>query len=286
MRRVSVGERLVTGVIIATYIALVFYPILFNAYISVHAFTIGASPRPVLLENYATLFRDPLFWLSVRNTLFLWLGCLGVQLTLGIYLAFLLYTLRSKGVRISFTLFMLFPYVIPSVVVAVLWMRLLDPLVGPVPAFLSRIGVGSPGWFSDPQFILLTFILIDTWQYLPFVTLIVLGGMLSLDPNLKEAAEIDGASGWQILRFVILPLIAPNILSAGILRSVDLLRFFDTIYVTTQGGPLNSSLTVNIYAFRKGFEFFDLGYASALTTTLFLTILALATVSFRLRRRT
>ena len=108
-----------------------------------------------------------------------------------------------------------------------------------------------------------TVALIDTWQWTPYVALIVLGGLQSLPPSVYEAAQIDGASPFKTFRRITLPLLLPTIVTATILRSVDLLRFFDIIYITTQGGPGNASNTLNIYGFRVGFEFFNIGYASA-----------------------
>ena len=110
--------------------------------------------------------------------------------------------------------------------------------------------------------------MIDTWQWAPFVALIVLGGRLSLPQDVFESAAIDGATGWQCFRRVTLPLLAPTLVTAAVLRSVDLLRFFDVIYITTGGGPGYASTTFNVLAYKRGFEFFDIGYASAIMVTL------------------
>jgi multiple sugar transport system permease protein len=112
----------------------------------------------------------------------------------------------------------------------------------------------------------------------------VLGGLQSLPPSVYEAAQIDGSSRWHTFRRITLPLLLPTLVTATILRSVDLLRFFDIIYITTQGGPGNASNTLNIYGFRKGFEFFDMGYASALMITLSAIVFGAVLVLTRLRR--
>jgi multiple sugar transport system permease protein len=126
---------------------------------------------------------------------------------------------------------------------------------------------------------------IDTWQWTPYVALIVLGGLQSLPPSVYEAAQIDGASRARTFWRITLPLLMPTLVTAAILRSVDLLRFFDIIYITTQGGPGNASNTLNIYGFRKGFEFFEIGYASSLMITLSAIVLGAVLVLTQARRR-
>jgi multiple sugar transport system permease protein len=130
-----------------------------------------------------------------------------------------------------------------------------------------------------------TVALIDTWQWTPYVALIVLGGLQSLPLSVYEAAQIDGASRWRTFRRITLPLLLPTLATAAILRSVDLLRFFDIIYITTQGGPGNASTTLNIYGFRKGFEFFEIGYASAVMVTLSTIVLGAVLALTQARKR-
>ena len=126
--------------------------------------------------------------------------------------------------------------------------------------------------------------MIDTWQWTPYVALIVLGGLQSLPPNVFEAAQIDGTSRWRTFWRITLPMLGPTLVTAAILRSVDLLRFFDIIYITTQGGPGDASTTLNIYGFRQGFEFFELGYAAAIMVSLSAIVLGAVLTMMRARR--
>jgi multiple sugar transport system permease protein len=126
--------------------------------------------------------------------------------------------------------------------------------------------------------------LLDTWQAAPFVALIVLGGLLSLPAKVFEAAEVDGAVGWRRFIYITLPLLGPTLLTAAILRSVDLLRFFDIIYITTRGGPGNASTTLNIYAYQQAFEFTRFGYASAAMVTLSSVVFGTVLVFAKLRK--
>ena len=132
---------------------------------------------------------------------------------------------------------MVSPFMLPPVVVGMMAIVILDPSFGIANWLLGRIGLPPGLWLSDPSTVVATVAALDTWQWTPFVALIVMGGYLSLPSDVFEAAEIDGASGWQRFRLVTLPLLLPTIVTAAVLRSVDLLRLFDIIYLTTQGGP-------------------------------------------------
>jgi multiple sugar transport system permease protein len=174
----------------------------------------------------------------------------------------------------------------PSVVVGMMWLVILDPSLGAANFVLQSLGLPPSNWLASPWMVVPTIALIDTWQWTPFVALIVLGGLQVLPIEPYEAAAIDGARPWQTFWYLTVPLLRPSLLTAATLRSVDLLRFFDTIYITTQGGPSNASTTLNIYAFRIGFEFFDIGYASALMITLLTIVLGAVMVFAQLRKHT
>jgi multiple sugar transport system permease protein len=160
------------------------------------------------------------------------------------------------------------PFMMPPVVAGMMWLVILDPSLGAANYILQAFGLPPSEWLASPTWVIPTVALIDSWQWTPYVALIVLGGLQSLPPSVYEAAQIDGASPFKTFQRITLPLLMPTIVTAIILRSVDLLRFFDIIYITTQGGPGNASNTLNIYGFRVGFEFFNIGYASALMLTL------------------
>jgi multiple sugar transport system permease protein len=161
---------------------------------------------------------------------------------------------------------------------------ILDPSLGAANYLLSQLGLPRGDWLASPHWVVPTIALIDTWQWTPFVALIVLGGLQTLPSEPYEAAYLDGATPFQVFVHITLPMLRATLLTAAILRSVDLLRFFDTIYITTQGGPGNSSTTLNIYAYKRGFEFFDIGYASAIMIALLGLVLAIVSGLVRLRR--
>ncbi len=265
-------------------VLLIGFPFAYAIWLSLHEFSLGGAARMNYGRNYVQMAADPEFWSGLRITLVLYLLSLALQLVLGTYVAMLLNASRRMS-GIVRTL-MISPFVLPPVVVGMMWLVILDPSLGAANWILSRLGLPPSDWLASPRWVIPTVALVDTWQWTPYVALIVLGGLQSLPPNVYEAAQIDGASRWKTFRRITLPLLMPTLVTAALLRSVDLLRFFDIIYITTQGGPGNASNTLNIYGFRKGFEFFEIGYASALMVTLSAIVLGAALAFMQLRKRT
>jgi multiple sugar transport system permease protein len=265
------------------FIALMIgFPLFDTLWLSLQHFSFGSSPRFAALGNYAQLLQDTKFWQGLRVTLALYLLSLALQLLAGLYLALLLH--RTRVLRGLLRTLLVSPFVMPPVVVGMMWLVILDPSLGIANWLLGLVGIAPALWLASPDWVVPTVAMIDTWQWAPFVALILLAGLQTLPPDVFEAAAIDGARGWALLRRVTLPLLAPSIITAATLRSVDLLRFFDIIYITTQGGPGDASQTLNIYAFKQGFVFLDIGYASALMVTLTAIVIGAVLVLMRLRQ--
>ena len=264
-------------------VALIAFPFGYTVWMSLHEFSFGGSSRMNFGHNYVEMLGDGEFWSGLKVTLILYVLSLMLQLVLGTYVAVLLHA--SKKLSGIVRTLMISPFVLPPVVVGMMWLVVLDPSIGAANYILSRFGLPRSDWLASPTWVIPTVAFIDTWQWTPYVALIVLGGLQSLPPNVYEAAQIDGASRWKTFWRITLPLLMPTIVTAAILRSVDLLRFFDIIYITTQGGPGNASNTLNIYGFRKGFEFFEIGYASALMVTLSAIVLGAVVVLTSARKR-
>ncbi len=261
---------------------LIGLPFLYTIYLSFHQFTFGRDPVFNAGQNYSLMVQDRLFWNGLQVTLVLYALSLALQMVFGVYLGLLLdRAVRGWGLLRTI---LISPFVMPSVVVGMLWLVVLDPSLGAANYILERVGIPKSEWLASPVMVVPTIALIDTWQWTPFVALIVLGGLQVLPVEPYEAAAIDGARPWQTFWYLTLPLLRPSLLTAMTLRSVDLLRFFDTIYITTQGGPSNASTTLNVLAFRIGFEFFDLGYASAQMITLLAIVLGAVLAFAQLRR--
>ncbi|HQT66708.1 MAG TPA: sugar ABC transporter permease [Acetobacteraceae bacterium] len=261
---------------------MVVFPILYTIWLSFRTAPLGHATQFVGFANYAQLADSPQFWNSIKVSLTLYVISLAMQLTGGTYLALLLF--QAKRMPAILRSILISPFMVPPVVVGMMFLIILDPSLGAANWVLSLFGIAPSAWLASPEWVIPTVALIDTWQWMPFVALIVLGGLQSLPPSVYEAAKIDGAPPRLVFWRITLPLLLPTLATAAILRTVDLLRFFDIIYVTTQGGPLNASDTLNIYGFHIGFELFQFGYASALAMTLTAMVFGVVLALNRLRR--
>jgi multiple sugar transport system permease protein len=263
-------------------LAMIVFPFGYALVLSLQDFVFGHEARFVGLGNYVRLTRDPLVRDAFVLTLELWLVSLALQLAIGTWLGLLL--ARSRRGRGLARTVLVSPFMLPPVVVGMMAIVILDPSFGIANWLLGQIGIAPRLFLANPETVILTVAALDTWQWAPFVALIVLGGYLSLPSDVFEAAAIDGASGWRRFRHVTLPLLAPTIVTAAVLRSVDLLRFFDIIYITTGGGPGYASTTLNILAYRRGFEFMDIGYATAMMAALAVAVFGTTLAFARIRR--
>lgn len=262
--------------------AMIVLPFAWAIWLSFQETMLGGAARFVGFANYGRLIADAEFWNAFWLTLLLWLLSLALQLVLGTWLGLLL--ARMEAARGIIRTVLISPFMLPPVVIGMMAIVILDPGLGVANWLLGRVGIGPLLFLADPATVMLTVALVDTWQWTPFVALIVLGGYLSLPRDVFEAAAIDGATPAQRFRRVTLPLLLPTLVTAAVLRSVDLLRFFDVIYITTQGGPGHASTTLNILAYRRGFEFFEFGYAAALMVTLSAIVFGSVLTFARLRR--
>ena len=268
---------------VAFVAVMVLFPFGYAFWLSLLDYKIGQSDAFIGVGNYKAMLADAQFWNGLKLTFLLYVGALGIQLVLGVALGLLLNRLETAKGLIRTV--MVSPFMLPPVVVGMMSIVVLDPGMGVANYLLKSAGLPPSLFLASTDYVIFTVIMIDTWQWTPFVALIVLGGLQSLPTRVYEAAAIDGAVGWRRLVYITLPMLGPTIVTAAVLRSADLLRFFDVIYITTQGGPGYASSTLNIYAYRKGFEFSDIGYASALMITLSTIVFGAVLVFAQLRRK-
>lgn len=255
----------------AFMILMTAFPIFQTIRMSTKDFVIGFEGKFIGLQNYVAMLKDPVFWNGLKVTFSLYFLSIIPQIVLGLYIANLLHK-TIRGSKVLRTV-ILTPFTMPPVTVAMMWLILLDPTFGPMNWVLESLGLSKSLFLASTKLVVPTLAAIDIWQYTPFMVLIILGGLQSLPEEPYEAAEIDGASKSRQFFSITLPMLGPTLMTAIILRSVDLLRFFDTIYITTQGGPGNASNSLNVYAYTKGFVYFQMGYASAIMITLMVIII-------------
>ena len=262
-------------------LAMIAFPLGYTIWMSFQSYSSTGQVVGWGGQNYARMVQDGQFWNGIWITVYIYALSLALQMVFGTALALLLFRARRLP-GIVRSLF-ISPFMLPPVVAGMMWLVILDPSLGAANWLLTSIGLPPSSWLASPLMVVPTLAMIDSWQWTPYVALIVLGGLQSLPPSVYEAAEIDGAPRHKVFWRITLPLLLPTLVTAMVLRSVDLLRFFDLIYITTQGGPANHSMTLNIYGFRVGFEFFQLGYAGALMVTLSVMVLGAVIALNRLR---
>jgi multiple sugar transport system permease protein len=226
------------------------------------------------LANYALLVQDSRFWNSVWVQVKLSAATVALQLVGGLALALLL-NVRSGFLEACRTVFLI-PMVLPPIVVAILWKVLYTPDISPVHWAFAAAGVPIPALITEPGLALAAIVIADVWEWLPFTMLMVLAALQTMPDEPVEAARIDGASGWQVTRHVVLPYLRPALLVAGLFRLIDSVKAFPLIFVLTDGGPGTVTEVTNYYAFRQAFNFAYLGFASAITVVMVAAVFVLS----------
>jgi len=267
----------------ATIGFVVFYlvPAVRGAWFSLTDYAVLAPGSFVGLENYRRLAADPQFWNAMGVTAYYVVINIVVQTLLAIALAVLLQRMtRSILVRgIA-----LLPYFVANVVVALVWYFMLDYQIGVVNVLLGYVGVDAQAFFGDPALAIPTIALINVWRHLGYTALLLFAGLQTISPQVYEAAAIDGASAWRQFRSITLPLLRPVLALVLVVTVTGSFQVFDTVAVTTGGGPVDATRVVYLYIYDLAFAQLDFGYASAISVVLFVVLLVVAIVQLRLLR--
>ncbi|KQQ55266.1 MULTISPECIES: sugar ABC transporter permease [Rhizobium/Agrobacterium group] len=264
--------------------AVIVFPWVFTLWMSAQRWTLGQEQSFIGLDNYIRLASDARFWESLWHTL--------VYTTLSVVAPLFLGTLAALLFDAQFPLrgFLRGVFVMPMmatpVAIALVWTMMFHPQLGVLNYLLSLIGIGPLEWIYNQSTVIPSLVLVETWQWTPLVMLIVLGGLAAVPREPYESAEIDGANAWQKFRYLTMPMIAPFLMIAVIIRSIDAVKSFDIIYAMTQGGPGTASETINIYLYNTAFAYYDIGYGSAMAVVFFIVIIALSFVLLMVRART
>ncbi|HWX47538.1 MAG TPA: sugar ABC transporter permease [Roseomonas sp.] len=267
----------------AVVLAVILFPWAFTLFMSAHDWKIGGGRVYVGFENYRKLFTDERFLWSVVRTLYYTVLAVILPMIFGTVAA-LVFHRRFPLRGLARTVFIL-PMMATPVAVALVWTMMFHPQLGVLNWLLTQVGLPPSMWVYDARTVIPTLVIVEVWHWTPLVMLIVLGGLASLPVDPYEAAKIDGASAWQAFRHITLPLLMPFIVVALIIRTIDALKAFDTIYVITQGGPGTSSETINIFLYLQGFAYYNMGYASAVVVVFFALIVSLAALLLWTRNR-
>jgi len=274
---------LLSPAVLAT-IVVVFYPMAQAIVTSLYQ-SILWKPRDVRfigLGNYRALLEDPVFWSSLGRTA-IWIGItVPLQLLLGLVTALLLnQEFRWRGLARSL---ILIPWALPSVVIGLMWAWIYNPQVGLLNDLLLRLGLlqAAVPWLANPDTSLYAIIAALVWQGFPFFAIMILAGLQTIPASLYEAAEIDGAGGWDQFWHVTMPGLRGVLVTALMLRIIWVANSVDVIYVMTGGGPGYATHTLPLYAFKRTYSSMDFGYGSALAVTF--SVLLLGAIVVYLRR--
>jgi multiple sugar transport system permease protein len=262
-------------------LVFMFFPILYSLLLSftnadIHTIRNLTDFNFTGFRNLTHVLKDEIFWKSLFNTLYFVL--VGGPLTIAVSLAAAL-LLNQAVVRLKslFRTLYFLPVITTIVAVAVVWRMMYEPRLGIINQVLSLVGVHGPDWLHNPIFAMPAIILMTTWKNFGMNMIIFIAGLQAIPTQLYEAAQIDGAGGWQQFYYITLPNLKPVMLTVTVMTTIGYLQFFAEPYIMTQGGPLNSTISMTMYIYNNGFKYFNIGYASTIAYILFAVI---ALVSF------
>lgn len=263
-------------------LVITIFPLIYSVVLSLHSWTMGSLQgwRFVGISNFVMILRDDsYFWISVRVTLTYVASAVGLAILLGLGIALLLNSRPSQGGLVQ-TLLIL-PTMMTPVVVGIVWRLLYNPEFGILNFWLSRVGIPPQQWLGNLRTALPAVVAADVWEWTPFVALVLLAGLRALPSDPFEAAVIDGASSWQVFRYITLPLLRPTLLVALLIRLMDVFKTFDLFFVLTKGGPGMSTEVLSYYTYRYGFKFFHMGYAASLSYILLFIVILISQLFVR-----
>ncbi len=255
------------------------FPLVFSlvlAFMSWDLSRLEGGMRFIGLQNFVTLVNDARFWNTARVTLVFVTGSVALQYFLGLGLAMLLN--QEIRFRRFFRVTFLIPMMMTPAAVGYLGRMLFNESMGPINDIIKHLGGPVVPWVTNTNLALPTLIIVDTWEWVPFMTIVLLAGLQSLPPEVFENARVDGANEWNIFRHVTLPMLAPVSITVIIIRALEAFKLFDIVMVMTGGGPGTSTETVTMYAYTVGTKNGNLGYASAISYSLLIMVIIFSTI--------
>ena len=278
LRRNLEGYMFISPFIVG-FLVFTFGPLIASFYLSFCDYNILEPPRWVGLGNYKTLlFRDPLFWKSLYNTVYYTIFSVPLGTALALMLAMML-NQKIPGQAILRTVYYL-PCIVPIIASSVLWVQIFNPQWGLLNMFLRKLGLPEPGWLISETWAKPALIIMSLWA-IGGAIIIFLAGLQGIPDHLYESAEIDGAGAIQKFFHITLPMLSPTIFFLVVMGVIGSFQVFTQAYVMTGGGPLDSTRFYILYLFNQAFEFFHMGYGCAMAWILFAIILAVTYLQFR-----
>lgn len=265
-------------------IFFIIIPVIGSFSISLTEWDLISTPKFVGLDNYIRLLSDQTFYHVLLITVIYAICTVILGIILPIVLAIAL-NQKIKGLTYFRTAYFI-PVVTPMVVVAIVWSWIFDPNNGLINFFLATFGVYNPPlWLFDQQWALIAIIIVSVWKNIGYNMIIFLANLQSIPESLNEAAIIDGASPLKAHLKITLPMLTPAIFFVSIMNTISAFQIFDLIYLMTQGGPENSTMVIVYWLYKNAFEFFKVGYSSSIAYILFIIILILTLIQWKLRKK-
>lgn len=240
---------------------------------------LDVAPKPIGFGNWSEMLQDAHFWLGVRNGFILLIMSLGFQIPISLGLALLLYRGGRRFRIFKFAYF--FPFLMSSVAVGVLFRQIFDPNFGLINSIFNAFGLDKLAldWIGDPKIAIFSVSAVVCWQYIPFYILLFLAALNGMSPELEEAAAVDGAQNWKLIRLIQIPLIKGSVITAATLMVIGSLKYFDLMWVMTSGGPLYSTSTMATYLYKEAFKSYRVGYGSTVASALFIIVFSIAMIA-------
>jgi multiple sugar transport system permease protein len=284
-RRRSLGDLRIAMIFLAPatlgFVVFYIWPTLRGAYLSFTEYSLLSAPRFNGLANYERMVQDSFFWNALVVTVEYVVINIGVQTVLAVGIAMLMYRLTKS---ITVRAVVLLPYLVANVVVALVWYWMLDFQVGIVNQLLTWIGIDPVAFFGDSHWAIPTIAGINVWRHMGYTALLVFAGLQTIPSYVYEAAEVDGSTEWKTFWRITLPLLRPVLVMVLVVTMIGSFQIFDTVAVTTQGGPINASRVIYYYIYERAFTRFDFGYASAMAMVLFAILAFVSLLQLRLLR--
>lgn len=278
MRRDEPIKYLFIWPAVLVVLAIAIFPLVYSLAISFQTIRLvpPSPPRFVGLQNYATLLSQPRFWETFWNTTVLVVFSVALQYAIGFALALALFH-KVPGERLFRVAFLL-PMLMAPVAVALIWRMLFHSQLGPIADLFALFGLTGLPFLTDPIWAKASLIVVEVWQWTPFVVLLMLAGLQSLPDDIYEAARLEDASAWTQFWTITFPMLLPLSVAVVFIRIIEAYKIIDTVFVLTGGGPGTSTETLTLYAYQEGLKKFNLGYTSALSFAFLILVLIIGTV--------
>ncbi|MBE2238165.1 MAG: sugar ABC transporter permease [Caldilineaceae bacterium] len=266
------------------YTIFIVGPIFAAIGISFTSYDILSPAKFVGVQNYVDLLSDPRLRQVYWNTIYFTVVAVTLNVGIGLLLAVLINRHMPSFLKYLFRTAYFFPVLVALAYSAIIWQYLYQKDTGIINYYLHFLNIAPIPWLSSPQWVMPSIIVMDVWKNTGFAMLVFLAGLQGISPDYYESAALDGANRWQSFRYITLPLITPTLFFNVIIYMIGALQVFDSIVVLTQGGPGDSSRSLVMYIYEKAFQVFQMGYASAISITLFVVIMILTLIQFRVGR--